>query len=207
MRELVDTLLARGANAEAEQLFVEVRATDVRRISTTSPSTDVDSLNSQAWDLANAPFPALRNPTAAVALATRAVQLRPTDQYVRNTLGVARYRAGDFNQAIADLHESIKLGGSATDSIFLAMAHHQAGHTDLARAWYVLSSQWLNEQPDFTAGGFRSFRAEAAKLLELPEQWPTKDWLPPEKDLRAFGEIRSAVPGSPADKLLSTFLP
>jgi tetratricopeptide (TPR) repeat protein len=55
-----------------------------------------------------------------------------------NTLGLALYRAGRYDEAIRRLEEGIRLRGGESrpeDWAFLAMAHHRLGHRDEARRW------------------------------------------------------------------------
>jgi tetratricopeptide (TPR) repeat protein len=59
--------------------------------------------------------------------------------YYLNTLGIALYRAGRFDEAIRRMEEAIRAQGGGEGSPFdwplLAMAHHRLGHRDLARRW------------------------------------------------------------------------
>jgi serine/threonine protein kinase/tetratricopeptide (TPR) repeat protein len=140
------------------------------------------SCNSLAWFLALATAdlrrhgePVLANELAkkAVELATKAVESDPRNGNYRNTLGVARYRAGDWKQAISDLEQPIVLceGGTSFDGFFLAMAYWQMGNEDEARKWYDRAVQWMyKSQPNNLE--LRRFRAEAAELLKVE---PKKD--------------------------------
>jgi serine/threonine protein kinase/Tfp pilus assembly protein PilF len=122
--------------------------------------------NNLAWYLATAEAPAHRDPDLAVELAKKAVESDPQSSSCRNTLGVARYRAGDWKQAISDLEQSVSLGkgGTGYDWFFLAMAHWQLGEKDEARKWYSRAVQWMDKyQP--ANEELRRFRAEAEELL------------------------------------------
>ena len=55
-----------------------------------------------AWCLATHPDPKVRKPARAVELAKEAIGLKPFATYW-NTLGAARYRAGDFQGAVEAL--------------------------------------------------------------------------------------------------------
>ena len=88
------------------------------------------SCNNLAWDLANCPEPK-RDLKRALALSQRAVELDPAQATSLNTLGVVRYRAGQYNEAIGTLEQSLAVGrrqSDAFDLFFLAMAHHRLGH-------------------------------------------------------------------------------
>src|SRR5262249_55218522 len=77
--------------------------------------------------------------TQALKFVERAIASNPTRYPAatyRNTLGIALYRAGRYDEAVQRLNESIALqkqGGTYRDWLFLAMAHHRLGHADEAR--------------------------------------------------------------------------
>jgi tetratricopeptide (TPR) repeat protein len=127
--------------------------------------------NDLAWILATRPEAALRDPKQAAALAGRAVGLKPEVGTFWNTLGAARYRAGDWKAAIGALEKSMALskGGDSFDWFFLAMAHRQLGEQDKARQWYDRAVQWMDKNRP-TNEELRRFRAEAAELLGLNEK-------------------------------------
>jgi uncharacterized protein HemY len=93
-------------------------------------------------------------------------------------MGVARYRAGQWEEAVAALEKAMRLssGGDAGDWLFLALAHWQLGHKDKAGAYYQKAARWMDqkrpERPEL-----RRFRAEAAALLGITDgaQDPAKD--------------------------------
>jgi tetratricopeptide (TPR) repeat protein len=125
--------------------------------------------NSVAWGFATHPDIKMRNPARAVEAAKRAVELSPQAGHIRNTLGVARYRAGEFKEALEDLKISTQLtkGGSGTDFFFLAMANWQLGNTAQARNWYDQGVTWMEKcQPQNEE--LRGFRSEAEQLLKIP---------------------------------------
>jgi serine/threonine protein kinase/tetratricopeptide (TPR) repeat protein len=128
---------------------------------------DPKNANHLAWVLATCPEPKLRDPVKAVELGKKLVDLRPKDGDSWNTLGVARYRAGDWKEAIAALEKSMELrqGGEAGDWLFLAMAHWQMGHEKQAREWYDKGVQWVEKnQPKNEE--LRRFRGEAEELMK-----------------------------------------
>jgi WD40 repeat protein/tetratricopeptide (TPR) repeat protein len=105
-----------------------------------SGTTNPWTANSVAWACALGPE-ATVDPGAPVRLAEIAVRAAadPRDKAGRlNTLGVALYRAGRYDQAIVRLEEGIRLRGGeggVADPAFLAMAHHRLGHRAAARRW------------------------------------------------------------------------
>jgi Flp pilus assembly protein TadD len=122
--------------------------------------------NNLAWRLATGPDPAARDPRQAVAHAERAVALAPTVGGFWTTLGVARYRVGDWAGAVEALTKAAEFqkGGTRYDFFFLAMAHWQLGAAGEARAWYGRAVAWMDEHKPQDEE-LRRFRAEAAELL------------------------------------------
>jgi tetratricopeptide (TPR) repeat protein len=112
----------------------------------------------------------LRDPPRAVALASRAVELGPQVRAYWNTLGWARYRAGDWKAARADLERSMALasGGDADDWLVLAMVCWQEGEREQARSWYERSSRWLQTHP--MTDELCHAQREAAELMGI--KWP-----------------------------------
>jgi tetratricopeptide (TPR) repeat protein len=117
-----------------------------------------------AWLLANAAR--FCDPPAAVVLAERAVESKANVPAYWTTLGVARYRAGDFAKALEALERAAELGGGdVCDLLFSAMTCWKLGRRDEARRRYGKALQRLEESgvedPELSR-----FRAEAEKLIE-----------------------------------------
>jgi WD40 repeat protein/serine/threonine protein kinase/tetratricopeptide (TPR) repeat protein len=146
--------------------------------------------------LAAARDPTLRNPSRAVELAKKAVQL---SSYVRgtglDTSGVAHYRAGDWKGAIEELHKSMDvrnrrrlmalgnadlqhpvawpdrdeqlLTGTDVRNLFiLSMANWKVNAKDEAGKWYKVALAWTEAWWPKHAE-YLSLRDEAAALLGL----------------------------------------
>src|SRR5262249_28507951 len=124
--------------------------------------------NALAWLLATCPDKQLRDADRAVVAAKRAVQLHPGSAPELNTLGVAQFRAGDWNAAIYDLEKSMERGkgGDSFDWFFLAMTHWQRGEKKQARNWYDKGVEWMEKKAPQNEE-LRRFRAEATELLQL----------------------------------------
>jgi tetratricopeptide (TPR) repeat protein/serine/threonine protein kinase len=124
-----------------------------------------------AWTLATDPLPGRRDPGRAVKLAKEAVELKPRESAIWNTLGVAQYRAGKWKDAIAALEKSMELrnGGDGFDWFILAMARGQLGEKDKAREWYDKAATWMDKNAPKNEELLR-FRAESAELLGLKEK-------------------------------------
>jgi tetratricopeptide (TPR) repeat protein len=153
--------------------------------------------NNLAWLLATCPELKLRDPVQAVKLAKRAVKRAPktvqeAKQAIklipelvtfRKTLGVAHYRAGQWQAARTALLKSMELrqGGDAADWFFLAMTSWQLGDKAKARSWYARAVAWMDKKAPKDPELAR-FRAEAAALLGIkkgpaahPKRTPPKD--------------------------------
>ena len=129
--------------------------------------------NEFAWFLVTCPDRRLWKPARAVELAKNATQGEPGNAAYWNTLGVAQYRAGDYEAAIKALGKSMELRsvGDASDWLFLAMAHWQLKHTEEARRWYDKGTAWMEKKNSDDEELLR-FRAEAAELLGIPLKPP-----------------------------------
>ncbi len=145
----------------------------------------VTAHNSLAWLLATSPDPQMRDPARAVGLARRAVELENKDGLLRNTLGVAHYRLGDWRGALASLRQSLELrqGGDSFTWFFLAMTHWQLGEKREASDWYGRAVRWMEQNAPALAKDpsygeqLGRFRAEAADLLGAyarPGFWDAK---------------------------------
>jgi tetratricopeptide (TPR) repeat protein len=130
--------------------------------------------NEIAWNLATDPDPSWRNAKLAVDLAERAIAARPGDGMIWNTVGAARYRNGQWKDAIVAFDKSMELrqGGDSNDWFFLAMCHWQLDEKDVARKWYHKAVEWTEKNQPRNPG-LRRFRAEAAELLGLSEAEPS----------------------------------
>ena len=108
-------------------------------------------------------------PGPALALAEEAVRILPDHDASWNTLGVARYRAGDWAGAIEALERSALSspdggGGTAFDHYFLAMAWCQLHREDQAGEWLERGMAWAaRHRPDHPS--LERFRQEAESLL------------------------------------------
>jgi tetratricopeptide (TPR) repeat protein len=164
-------LTAAGRTQEAGRCYRQA-ATRYRSALDIKPD-HVGSLNNLAWLLVTCPEPQLHDANEAVRLANKAVELAPQMNFPWNTLGVARYRAGDWKGAVSALEKSMALYSVQAESnteesystFFLAMANWQLGDTGEARRWYDRAVRWMDKyQPNQEE--LRRFRAEAAALVK-----------------------------------------
>ena len=128
------------------------------------------ALNALADLLATCPEPRHRNLEKAVRLAKRAVELAPKDGMIRNTLGVAYCRSGEWMAGRTALEMATKLDGGddGTTRFFLALAHGHLGEKETAREWFDKAEAWMKEH-DPESEDLKRLRAEAADLLGIED--------------------------------------
>ena len=101
-----------------------------------------------------------------------AVAELPKEANCWNTLGVARYRAGDYKGAVAALMKYRDLRANDAEwsnPFFLALAHWRLDNKDEAARWYKLGVEWM-ERKKANSETTRRARAEAAELLAVEEK-------------------------------------
>jgi tetratricopeptide (TPR) repeat protein len=127
------------------------------------------ALNNWAWLLATCPETALQNHEDAVKYARRSLEMEPKDGSTWNTLGVAYFRLGAWDDALSALYRSMELRdeGDSNDWFFLAMIHGRLGHKERAREWYDKAVQWTHVLGRDNEELYR-FEVEAAESLGLP---------------------------------------
>ncbi len=128
---------------------------------------DAAALNNLAWLVARRPGATRDEAAAAVALAARAVAIEPAAGAYWNTLGAARYRAGDLDASADALRQSMRLrsGGDAYDWLFLAVIRHRQGNAAEARRWLDRSVAWIDESRATRDPDLIRLRDEAARLV------------------------------------------
>jgi tetratricopeptide (TPR) repeat protein len=148
--------------------LLEIAPTDSRTLHGVLASswTLAGALTQLAWELATAEDVKLRSPKEAVEFGRRAVELGPKEANYWNNLGVAQYRAGDWQAAVDTFRKADALIGGRGDRahrFFLAMAYWQLGRQAEAREAYAQGLEWLDEYEHNEE--FYRFRDEAKKLL------------------------------------------
>ena len=130
--------------------------------------------NALAWCLVV--IPGRGDAALAVHWARQAVALAPDDTNVRNTLGVALYRAGSIALAAAELEDNAARNTSSVgyDWVFLAMCRQRLGQPDAAQDALVQAQRWRAQSKSLTPDEvveFRGFLQEAHALLDqsLPD--------------------------------------
>ncbi len=157
-----------GHAREAEEVFGQILADWQLK-----PNPQINQFNDLIWELATDVGPQVRSrdPRWVVELAKTTVQSDPKHSLCWKTLGVAQYRAGDWQAAIAALDKSMSLGQKdvALTSFYLALAHWHLGDKAQARRWYDQARQRMDKNRSDDEG-LRRLRAEAAALLGIEEK-------------------------------------
>ncbi len=125
-----------------------------------------------AWMLAATTDPGYRDPHRAIELANELIQNSPKVRDVWTTLGVAHYRAGAWNDAIAALEKSEAAAPglfTAVNGFFLAMAYWQLGEKEKAREWYAKALKSVETAIQPAGRELAVFRSEASHLLGISD--------------------------------------
>jgi tetratricopeptide (TPR) repeat protein len=131
---------------------------------------DPIALNQQAWRLVTGPAEQ-RDPQRALALAEEALELRPGDAMLLNTLGVIQYRRARYREAIGPLTNSLAAARGQFDGynlFFLAMCHARLGDVARAKGFFARAVKWQASKKDLSpqhTAELKAFRAEAAAVL------------------------------------------
>lgn len=137
--ELAHLLRDHGRHSESVAAY--------RRALEQDPDFSVAS-NDLAWELALLPDRSPSEVDQSVDYAMRAVKRRPWNGAFWNTLGLARYRAGEWAEATAALRRSMQLrdGGDGFDWFLLALTFSRQGDHATAREWFERADRWMRKQ-------------------------------------------------------------
>lgn len=157
----------------AEPISIEVIGADKVITPAKSPGT---ALNNEAWRLVTGP-PSQWEPAKALVLVRQALDRDPGNRLFLNTLGVAEYRSGRYEKAVAALEESLSASHGeydAFDLYFLAMSHAKLGDATRAKAFFNRAERWVMQQMNLPAKHveeLNEFKKEAKDVLN-PEIGP-----------------------------------
>ena len=129
--------------------------------------------------LATSPDLLEREPSLAVELAEQATRQVPGEASYWTTLGIAHYRAGEWQAAVEALEEAEKLTPGerfSLNAFVLALCHHQLGDPVEARDFYDRAVRWGQENQSKLSAQqqqeLKDFRREAEALLQAPPPGP-----------------------------------
>jgi WD40 repeat protein len=149
------------------------RRQDVLEVAETYPE-DPSVLNNLAWELVRLPDGEMSGHRKALRYSEEACRLEPENGDLLNTLGVAYYRVGNYENALdvlsrSDKISALKEGSRPTDLAFLAMAHQQLGHAQEAQAKLQLLRERMKDPRFAKDAGAKVFLREAEELFAKPK--------------------------------------
>jgi serine/threonine-protein kinase len=175
---LADDLYESGRTADGHE-YARQAASVLREAIRRHPENAAATLQLASM-LCYCPDSQLRDPSAALELARKAVKLAPDDPNSWIVLGVAYYRTQAWEAAIGALQKALRMpearrnSGEAYALYFLGMAQWQLGRQEEAKQTYGQAAQSME-------GGFRkhnslerAMQAEAASLLGIDNPSPQK---------------------------------
>jgi uncharacterized protein HemY len=126
--------------------------------------------------------PALRDPARALALARRAVELKPAEPSHWSTLGQALCRNHRWQEGLDALRKAMEMtgGGEASEWFHVAIALRKLDRAEEARAFYEKGARSMEEAPAGADAAFGArirddamlerLRREAAAALGLEDE-------------------------------------
>jgi tetratricopeptide (TPR) repeat protein len=159
--EVIATLRADGSLSEA----VRQRALGLAERLQENPA----HLNNASWRVVRQPGQSLDAYRRALRQAEVACRLAPQNGNYLNTLGVAQYRLGQYQEALATLTRSDQLrskGSHPADLAFLAMAQHQLGQKEQAQATLARLREAMKNPTWAKNAQAQGFLREAETLIQ-----------------------------------------
>jgi uncharacterized protein with WD repeat len=133
------------------------------------------ALNARAWELVNLQGGEMSGYRKTLRYIEEACQLEPKNGLSLNTLGVAYYRLGNYEKALATLLRSNEINEAKihdsipADLAFLAMTEHQLGHAKEAQAELQRLRERMKEPHWAQDDEAQGFLREAEALLAKPK--------------------------------------
>jgi serine/threonine protein kinase/WD40 repeat protein len=168
----IRSLSARATLLERQGEYSRARA-ELEQLIQIAPSY-ASLYNNLAWLYLTGPEK-LRGFPRGLSLAKKAVELSSGEWFYLNTLGVAYYRVGQYEEAIETLERSLQESGgeyAAYDLFFLAMSHARRGEAAEAKDCYERALRWIKDDQDNLTPKEKeeldAFRIEAEAALQKP---------------------------------------
>jgi serine/threonine protein kinase len=171
---LAELYFTQGDREKAADLFRQI--VEIRERLAAGRPDDATHCGCLAWFYsATCIDPRFRNPARALVLAEKALAQFPQNGWWCGVLGVAQYRNGQWQEAVASLEKANQLRPYCYEGhlFFLAMAHWRLGEKEAARACYDRAVGLMNAR-DYPAHLMARVHAEAREVLGMPEQPPAK---------------------------------
>jgi tetratricopeptide (TPR) repeat protein len=101
--------------------------------SSKGPRGTADFLNGRSWQVVRLAGQRAEDYELALRMAYEAIRCEPTSAHIMNTVGVAEYRVGAYEEALVTLLRSDRMNrGIPEDSAFLALCYHHLGDPENA---------------------------------------------------------------------------
>jgi tetratricopeptide (TPR) repeat protein len=129
-------------------------------------------LNKAAWELVKLPNRSEADFRRGLRMAEAAIRTQPDNWAYRNTLGVAQYRMGQYQKALATLERSNQLQGNRepADLTFLALTQHRLNQAEAARAMLERLREVMRDPNTAAREENQGFLREAELvILDWPE--------------------------------------
>jgi hypothetical protein len=183
---LFDRLLVRAEVLDSVRadptINPEVRADALALAETWPEPTSAWDLNNSAWALVKRPNRPEADSRRGLRLAERACQLEPNNGAYLNTLGVAKYRMGQYEKSQATLTQSNRLNGNRgpADLAFLAMTQHRLHQVEAARATFQRLREVMKDPRIAANAENQGFLREVESAIPNSPEQP-KDVLAPQR--------------------------
>jgi tetratricopeptide (TPR) repeat protein len=133
------------------------------------PSCDASELNSASWSTVRRPDATPDQYQLALQQAEMICGLGPENGLYLNTLGVAQYRVGRYQETIDTLLRADKInGGIPADLAFLAMAQYRLEQKGQAQSTLALLRQAIEKSKQTVDKDTQNFLREAETLIGEP---------------------------------------
>ena len=131
---------------------------------------DADGLNHASRDIVHSAGRSRAEFERALRWSEAACRLEPDNGDFLNTLGVAQYRAEQYEKALSTLTRSNQLNGNRqpADLAFLAMALHRLGQTETSRATLNHLREIMRDSQAAAGAENQAFLREAEAVLAGP---------------------------------------
>jgi WD40 repeat protein len=133
---------------------------------------DAETFNDESWEVVSSPDKDAEDYKLAMEKAAKATRMEPNDCGMLNTLGIAQYRLGAYQDALMTLSRADKMRTDANqpstveDWAFIAMSLHKLGRVDEAKVSLERLGTFLQEERFLDYEEAKAFLGEAEKLIE-----------------------------------------
>jgi len=137
---------------------------------------DAETFNDESWEVVSSPDKDAEDYKLAIEKAAKATRMEPNDCGMLNTLGIAQYRLGAYQDALMTLSRADKMRTDANqpstveDWAFIAMSLHKLGRVDEAKVSLERLGTFLQEERFLDYEEAKAFLGEAERLIEGEKQ-------------------------------------